>query len=269
MFDRILAFSVVIAPTVLALVLEIVDERIRKHRFWRWGIIAFGIALSGATWLQMSRQEMAASIGQEQAVERVASETSKQVTKVVGDQYQSMITDLTMQIQELKNQLSTQDKSLTEALKQTDTDLSGSISKVGVAPVKYAQLQFAFWPEDLTKSPTDVIRAIPTGSDGVLTVDFTVTNISDTPAMTVELWVQLCNDCSFAKEPQGFEKPSGMGDRTRHKQFQQLNPGVSLEKMTIDLKTSRPYRTVLVDFRYSCATCGKLGAPQGLTILTN
>lgn len=90
--------------------LELVDEKIRKHPFWKYGVVVFGIILSAATWWQMSRQEAAASIEQERAIERVASETSQRVTKTVSQEYQAMITDLTSQIQSLKQQLIAQAK---------------------------------------------------------------------------------------------------------------------------------------------------------------
>ncbi len=101
MADRLLAFFVVMGPTAFALVLEIVDERIRKHRFWKYGTVAFGLILSGCTWWQMERQEEASSGAQEAAIERVASETSQRVTEAVGQQYQSLITELAQQFQQL------------------------------------------------------------------------------------------------------------------------------------------------------------------------
>ena len=259
MFDHALSFFVVIAPTLFALVLEIVDEKIRKHRFWRYGVVAFGVIISGATWWQMSRQEASASIAQESAIERVASETSRQVTKTVGEEYQQMITDLTMQIQGLKDQLVAQAKSFTNQLKQTDTDLSGSISKVGVAPTKYAKLQFRFW--GIGDLPILNEYAHP-DSDSVISVDFTVTNISDTAANSVDMWIYICDQCTFATEPAGFDRPTGMPDVARHRLFPTLNPGVSLEKMTVKIKLPAfPFNQSLnseIALKYSCATCGKI-----------
>lgn len=271
MFDRALAFFVVIAPTLFALVLEIVDERIRAHRFWKFGVVAFGLVISGATWWQMSRQEVRASVAQEGAVERVASETSKQVTQAVGQEYQQMITDLTAQIQSLKGQLQAQAKSFADQLKQTDTDLSGSISKVGTTPIKYAQLQFRLWGEGAANQ-MPVSQTMQPNGDGVVTVNFTVTNISDTAANSVDIWVFICDLCSFASEPSGFDRPAGTPNVERHKLFSSLNPGVSLEKMTIEVKLP-PFplgvqsMNIEVGLKYSCATCGKMsGEIQRLKI---
>jgi hypothetical protein len=110
MLDRILTFGVVIGPTLFALGVEAMSESIRKHRFWRYGVMAFGLILSGLTWWQISRQEANASIVLEKAVERVASETSERVTKVVGEQFQGVVTNLTDQIGKLKGQLAEQGK---------------------------------------------------------------------------------------------------------------------------------------------------------------
>lgn len=58
MFDQILTWAVIIAPTLFAIGLEVVDEEIRKRsRTWRYGVIAFGVAISALTWFQMARAD--------------------------------------------------------------------------------------------------------------------------------------------------------------------------------------------------------------------
>jgi hypothetical protein len=112
--DRILMFVVIMGPTFFALVVEIMSESVRRHPFWRYGVIAFGVILSGLTWWQISRQEAKASIAQESAIERVSGEVSQKVStsvaKSVGDQYQQTVQSLTDQIGALKGQLAAQGK---------------------------------------------------------------------------------------------------------------------------------------------------------------
>jgi hypothetical protein len=110
MLDRILMFAVVTGPTLFAVAVEAMSEGVRKHWFWRYGVMIFGLLLSGLTWWQISRAEESASIAQEAAIERVTTETSERVTKVVSEQYQKVVTSLTDQIGALKGQLSEQGK---------------------------------------------------------------------------------------------------------------------------------------------------------------
>jgi hypothetical protein len=110
MLDHLLAWVVVIAPTFFALGLEVIDERIRRHFYWRIGVIVFGLSLSGLTWWQQSREILARENAVRETSQQVAAETSKQVTKAVTEQYSQMVADQKRQITELQNQLSAQGK---------------------------------------------------------------------------------------------------------------------------------------------------------------
>jgi len=57
----------VIAPTLFALVLEIVDENRRKSPLWRRGVLIFGVLLSTLTWWQLSRQDAIAAAERDKA----------------------------------------------------------------------------------------------------------------------------------------------------------------------------------------------------------
>jgi hypothetical protein len=114
---------------------------------------------------------------------------------------------------------------------------------------------------------TDVIA--PDGS-GDFQVAFTVGNFSGTTAELIDIWVQVCDTCSFGAEPAGFEKPSGLDDRVRHRMIGSLNPGVSFEKMELLIKYPEPRGQYFqVAFRSSCKTCGgKVSTNQVATIFT-
>jgi len=45
----------VILPTLFAVGIELVSKEIRKHPYWRVGVIAFGFSVSALTWLQIQR----------------------------------------------------------------------------------------------------------------------------------------------------------------------------------------------------------------------
>lgn len=110
MGDLVLAFVVVIAPTVFAIGIEVIDRRIRERPYWRFGIIGFGLALSGLTWLQLSRETTARENAIRDTSQQVAAETSKQVTRAVTEQYSQMVADQKSQIADLQNKLASQAK---------------------------------------------------------------------------------------------------------------------------------------------------------------
>jgi hypothetical protein len=95
-----------------------------------------------------------------------------------------------------------------------------------------------------------------------------VRNVSDDSATGQgDVWVQACDDCSFATEPPGFVKHPGQSERARHRTFQNLNPGVSLETFTIDIASPRNVRKMDVGMWYSCEHCkGGTSQMQRITI---
>jgi len=159
-------------------------------------------------------------------------------------------------------------KGLSSQVAATETHINGAIHNVVVPSPQYAKLQFSLFPDSTVSLPLTTESLAP-DKDGVFTVDFTVTNISETTAARgADLWVFVCTQCKIVEEPQGFDRPNGLPESERHKVFQNLNPGVSLEKMTVKLKLVEPYQAFLISFKYSCETCGKMTAAQDLKVLT-
>lgn len=150
--------------------------------------------------------------------------------------------------------------SLSGQVSKSETDLNGTISKVIVPPTKYAQIRFGFFPSDSNGSAV-IQKTVTPNSDDTFTVDFGATNTSDTAATMGEIWVQVCDQCTFAKEPINFDKPDGSINQVRHSQFQALNPGISL-KMTIDVKVPVTLAAFDLALRYSCQTCGQIKDAQ-------
>jgi hypothetical protein len=97
MVERVLSFIVVMAPFLLTVGIEVIDKRRREGASWRYGVMVFGLALSGLTWLQQARETTASARDRESAIqetsEKVAAETSKTVTKVVTEQYLKIFAD--------------------------------------------------------------------------------------------------------------------------------------------------------------------------------
>jgi hypothetical protein len=251
-------FAVACLPVGLSILIAFVPDLRRAHMAWRIGIITIGLIWSVLLARQQHLSRQTAVATQKQAVMSAVSESN-----LHSDQ---QIAAVRKDLQDVTKQISGTLRSLSSQVSKTESDLSGSISKVGVPQPKYAQLQFSFWNN--SKLPM-LIQELRPDNDGSFSADFTVTNISDTAATSAEIWVQVCDQCVFAAEPNGFDKPTGTPENARHKMFAALNPGVSLEKMTVKVKPSQPFiqfSDISLGLRYSCATCGKIGDQQILRI---
>lgn len=251
-------FVVAWIPLVLSILIAFVPDLRRAHISWRAAIVAIGFIWSIFLWKQQYIALQTSRHDQEQAISKAVEKSNQHSDQKIGEVQQDLAvakSDLGGRIDKLPNLIS-----------KSESDLTASISKVGTARPNYAQLQFSLFATTTDQMPL-LTESLDSGENGTLTVDFVVTNTSDSAATSGDLWVQICDECVFVKEPQGFDKPAGTTETIRHKSFPGLNPGVTLEKMTIDFKMMKRFNSVDVSFRYSCATCGKLKTAQTAKIL--
>ena len=124
---------------------------------------------------------------------------------------------------------------------------------------------FSIWSTNSNVFPL-LIDSVPEETDGTYKVYFGGKNVSDTTAEDLEFWTELCQDCSYAKEPEGFDRPSGTDESTRHRIFGILNPGVNTNKMELDIKLGKPHESFDFGVKYSCKSCGNIGEIQTFTL---
>jgi len=112
MLDFMLELAVIVLPTLFAVGIEVTGEKAKKSRYWRWGVIGFGIALSALTAWQMSRASRKATAEQEAATERtaerVSSEAASRVTDALNRQYGTVIGGLYREIGSLEDKVQRQ-----------------------------------------------------------------------------------------------------------------------------------------------------------------
>ena len=120
LLDLILGWAVIAFPFILAVLFIFIpaksdDEVI--HMRWRRGLVPLGIIFSALAWWQQSRAIHAATTDRDKAIQetstRVATETSKQVTKALAEQYGQQIVDQKRKIDDLQSQLVAQGKDVT------------------------------------------------------------------------------------------------------------------------------------------------------------
>ena len=267
--SAILEWIVVIGPTVFALVVEVIDENVRRHPRWRFGVIAFGLILSVLTYWQQESARRAYAKEREQAIketsQQVAAQTSREVARTITDQYAQMLADQKTQIDALEVQLSS---SLASQIQTSSTALTQALVKVNPGVLTHAKLEFSLFVKGEDRFPiTDAY--FPRQDDGSVDVQFLVRNISeDTSTGKGDLWILICRGCSYSKEPLGFVKREGSDDHIRHTIFQFLNPGISLEPMLLAVKPPSGTDQFQVSFKYSCEMCGGVRDWQTVTVRT-
>jgi len=253
--------AVACIPFFASILFALWPEVNRTHIAWRLAIVLGGLLWS----LLLGRQDYL-------NLQASRSDTQAAITTAVGSANKhsdQQIAGLDSKVDEstssLNKRLDDVAATVSSQVAKSETDITTDIGKVIVPPPKYAELQFTFFDEDQSKFPISSETLTP-DANGIFSADFTATNISDTTADEAETWVILCDECAFAGEPSGFDRPVGTVETMRHKKFGNVNPGTSVEKMTIEIKPMRPFSEIRLAFKYSCGTCGRIPPLQSFTI---
>lgn len=112
MLDVVLGWAVLVIPVVLGVILIVVPAKHEDHKGhmrWRYALGASLLVYAAIAWWQQGRFAKASIKDREDAIskttERVAAETSRQVTKAVSDLYSQIIADQKNQIASLETDL--------------------------------------------------------------------------------------------------------------------------------------------------------------------
>jgi hypothetical protein len=251
-------FLVAWIPSVLSVLVAFVPEKDLERRMrlrWRFAVVAFGFIYSLMLWHQQGLNDLANSQQTQTAISTAVSQANDHSDKQF-DRTQGQITDV-------RNNLETTEKNLASKVDESTSTISTGLGKVGKPePPELPKLQFSLWKDDIQVAETPILtETVQQEDDGTIPVEFFFTNISNVAADSVDMWVHICTTCSFAKEPEGFDKPAGINEQTRHRIFASINPGVSFQKSLVAFTSPTPptggktFR-VGMSFSYSCKNCG-------------
>ena len=156
-------------------------------------------------------------------------------------------------VSELRGDLKSTTETLSNEFSKGQDTIAKQIAQLKPAPAELAKLQFSFYRSEFSKYPL-VISPMQIGI-GTFSVEFTARNISSVQARDLEIWVQICQACSYAKEPDQFDKPQGSDEHIRHRVFGNLNAGVFMNKMSVDVRLTSSFTSFSTSFNYACANC--------------
>jgi hypothetical protein len=245
------------------------EKRVVASMIWRVAVILGGLCYSILLWHQQVQTGQAAKREREQLLGRAVAQSnthSDEQIKGVRDDIKNVSDHSDKQIQDVRKDLRATTNTMVGVVARSSSDLSHKIDDSKPLPPELARLQFSFLVTNITNFPL-LIKSMSPNSENVYTVDFTVRNISKVMAKNGDLWVQICDQCSFAKEPGGFVKRDGSDIHVRHKNFQNLNAGVLLEKMTVDVQIGPPYSSFDTALDYACENCISSPKQQSLKVI--
>jgi len=125
-----------------------------------------------------------------------------------------------------------------------------------------AILKFSFW------SGKDILidKTIAPIEKGVVTVKFSAKNISTAQANNGKIWIQICDGCKFAEEPQDSEITHD--DVVRRKRFEHLYAGAYFDPTILKIIPPPGVNSFTIAFKYACETCPPIDNdhPQKLTV---
>jgi hypothetical protein len=241
-------------PFVLSILIAFVPEHemsLGKKWLWRASVILAGFAWSVVLWHQQVVTEIANQNDQQKIVndavnkanEHSDTEIGKVKTEVVGAR-----TDLQLAAKQLGN-----------IVAETKTDLNQSISKVGIPePPEPVVLKATLWDDSFNDSKFPVrTLSIPSSADGSFQIRFTFRNISETAGSNIDVWIGICDQCSFVSEPTDYDRPTGTIAAMRHRMIQLMNPNTTMAVSTILVRTNKLLSTFPIAFKYACQACGK------------
>ena len=110
-------------------------------------------------------------------------------------------------------------------------------------------LRFSFWSDrdifiDTLTAPVE---------NGIVTIKFSAKNISTVQANKGKIWIQICNGCKFAEEPQGSETTDDVV--VRRKPFESLYAGVYFEPTVLKIIPPQEVDHFTIAFKYACENC--------------
>jgi hypothetical protein len=151
----------------------------------------------------------------------------------------------------------------TEALQKKLASVQADLEKTekALAPSPKAELFFTFMPFNNpptnSLSPANPVTDIdlPMQPDGSVHVEGGALNVTSVDAADVDLNIQICDQCKYAKEPANTVKLAGFPDTIRlikiaHVQGMQVATPIILD-ITVPLGTKQ----FPVGFSYRCSTC--------------
>ena len=162
-------------------------------------------------------------------------------------QFLAQFNEMSQRVADLQTGIKT--ANLQKEADQLRADLNATQKALAVPK---ATLEFSFAPCD-----DSAIHAmsLPRDPSGNVTVRFTVMNFSNANALDGFIMLQICDQCSFVKEPDKFNKLAGQKETQRNYDFDRILPMQSLPDFEFTMHVPPAFNNAIVAVNYRCKTC--------------
>jgi hypothetical protein len=164
----------------------------------------------------------------------------------------------------LQNQLNHIQHNTEQPAKPPIVNVPAPIVKISPpAPAPKAVLKFTFWPAH-PSDLTGIINADVVGN--VVTVGITAKGMV-AQAKDGQIWIQICDLCRYAKEPENSTAPSDE-PTVRRKRFDVLHMGSFLEDTVLQIIPPTGVSYFTISLKYGCENCNPVDNehPQKLRV---
>ena len=132
-------------------------------------------------------------------------------------------------------------------------------TQAALAPGPKAELSFTFFPfpNVLNEGPTTPVKdvTLPRNLDGSVHVEFTILNLTEVDAETVEINFEICDLCKFAKEPEGLRRLAGLVETQRYLAIPNLQAKEAFKILSVDISPPPTGQDFPIGIEYRCHTC--------------
>jgi hypothetical protein len=186
---------------------------------------------------------------------KTAVETANQNQQSNTKQFVEAFGKLSQKVSDLQTQVATE--ALQKKLASVQAELQNT--QKALAPGPKAELRFSFAPFPNTPfgQPIALVtdKTFPLNVDGSVHVDFNIVNTTDVDAVDAEINFQICNECKYAKEPDGLSKLSGLKDTQRYLYMHDLLAKMAYKTLSVDVIPPPLVQGFFVGIEYRCHTC--------------
>jgi hypothetical protein len=242
-----------------------------ENRVYRWLFYTAGIGLAFVFVLSGIRNYRA-SLSVE-TPSQIVSEANQHTDLQIGairNALKESTEHSDLQVQTVRNDLKATTDKIGSMVSESTAEIGKSIASVRLEPPNPAKITFGFFDDDADKFPI-ISRELTPDDSGNVTIEFIARNASEVQATRTEIWIIICDACVYVTEPEGFDKPPGSTEYTRHRLIGDINPDVFFQKTSIHVRmVSNIYNRFDTSFIYSCANCGAMKTRQTIrAILPN
>jgi hypothetical protein len=193
-------------------------------------------------------------------------ETANQNQKANTEQFVDAFAKLSTEVGDLQTQVAT------EKLQSKLAGVQAELQKTqkALAPGPKAELSFSFAPIPNSPPGQAIVlvndKTLPLNANGSVHVEFNIVNTTEVDAVDAEVDFQVCNECSYATEPNGLSNLPGLGENQRYLFMHDLLAKMAYKTLSVDVIPPPLAKTFLVGIEYRCHTCIIAKEPSAGTV---